>query len=249
MAKAGAGIRISGINAVEGAIAAGKARTLFIKGAPSSPRIARLLDEARKLGLRVASLKERDFRSRFPEARQGIGADADPVDLSDVSVLLEEPPEGVILALDHWEDPQNFGAVLRTAAAFGVKAVIYPSRRSAPISPAVYSASAGYLYRVRLVEVPNLRYALERLQKHGWWTVGLSADGTDDLSEEHLASPVIIVVGAEGGGLSELVARSVDRRLRVPMASGVDSLNAGVAAAIALHLAARAANRSAKSVK
>jgi 23S rRNA (guanosine2251-2'-O)-methyltransferase len=249
MAKRGPGILIFGVNAVEGAISAGKARTVFVRAGALSPRIARLMESARQNGVYISTLNDKEFRSRFKESLQGIGAEVEPPDILDISVLLDEPADGVILALDHWEDPQNFGAVLRSAAAFGASAVLYPSRRATPVTPAVFSASAGYIYRVRLIEVPNLRYALESLQKRGWWTVGLTADATEDICEENMAPPVVIVVGSEGSGLSPLLNSSVDRRVRIPMASGVDSVNASVAAAIALYLAMQAGARSRKSVK
>ncbi|MHA2620349.1 MAG: 23S rRNA (guanosine(2251)-2'-O)-methyltransferase RlmB [bacterium JZ-2024 1] len=239
MAKAEGRIRICGINAVQGAIAAGKAHCIYFRALSPSPRVARVLEEARRRGVRVTPLDERSFRALFRETKQGLGADVEPVRIWDIAALYEDPPHGVLLALDHWEDPQNFGAVIRSAAAFGARGVIFPSRRAAPITSTVYTASAGYIFRVPLVEVPNLRYALESLQKRGWWTVGLSADADHDISDQYLRAPIVIVVGGEGTGLSELVARTVDLRLRIPMVSGIDSLNASVAASVALYLATR----------
>lgn len=242
MEKTGAPVRITGINAVAEAVAAGKARVVFYR-APGSPRVARVIDEARRLGVRLTPMDERQLQRLFRDSKQGIAAEADPVEITNFADLLNQPAEGIILALDHWEDPQNFGSVLRSAAAFGVKAVLFPVRRAVPITPAVYTASAGYIYRVRLVEVRNLRYAVEALKERGWWAVGLSADAPEDLAEETVQPPAVIVVGAEGRGLSEVLARALDLRARIPMAAGVNSLNAGVSAAIALYLAQRAATR------
>ena len=145
----------------------------------------------------------------------------------------EEP---LIVALDAITDPRNLGAIVRSVAAFGGHGVLVPARRSAHVSAGAWKASAGALARVPVAWAPNLVRALTSYQEAGLFVAGLDAQGDTDLGDLGVADgPLVLVVGSEGRGLSRLVAQRCDVLVRIPIAAQTESLNAGVAAGIALH--------------
>jgi 23S rRNA (guanosine2251-2'-O)-methyltransferase len=139
------------------------------------------------------------------------------------------------LLLDGIQDPRNLGAILRTARAAGVGGVVIPADRSVGVTSVVASTAAGVLFGLSLVRVPNLVRSMEELKRAGFWTVGLVPDAPQSLYQIEVPSRVALVVGGEGSGLRPLVRRSCDFEVRIPMAPGVESLNAGVATGIALY--------------
>jgi 23S rRNA (guanosine2251-2'-O)-methyltransferase len=162
---------------------------------------------------------------------------ADPADLVQVARDRGAPP--LIVALDGVTDPRNLGAVARSVAAFGGHGILVPSRRSAGVTAGAWKASAGTLARVRVAQAANLTRALSAYQEDGLFVAGLDAGGSADVGELGLAdSPLVLVVGSEGKGLSRLVAERCDVTARIPIADA-ESLNAGIAASIALYAVAR----------
>jgi 23S rRNA (guanosine2251-2'-O)-methyltransferase len=146
----------------------------------------------------------------------------------------------LIVALDGVTDPRNLGAVARSAAAFGGHGVLIPVRRSAGVTAGAWKASAGALARIPVAQASNLAAALVSYQEAGLFTVGLTADGDAEVSSLELADgPLVLVVGSEGRGLSRLIAQRCDVLVRIPMPGAAESLNAGVAAGIALYEVAR----------
>src|SRR6266851_7050174 len=146
----------------------------------------------------------------------------------------------LIVALDGVTDPRNLGAVVRSVAAFGGHGVLIPARRSARVSAGSWKASAGALARVPVAEAPNLVRALTSYQEAGLFVVGLDAGGPTLISELEVADgPLVLVIGSEGRGLSRLAAQRCDLLARIPVTAATESLNAGVAAGIALHEVAR----------
>ena len=142
----------------------------------------------------------------------------------------------LLIALDGVTDPRNLGAVARSAAAFGADGIVIPSRRSAGVTAAAWKTSAGALARVPVAQVTNLTRALESLQKDGFTVVGLAADGPEDIDAlPVLTDRLVLVIGSEGAGLSRLVGETCDWLARISMRGGTESLNASVAAGIALH--------------
>lgn len=143
----------------------------------------------------------------------------------------------LVVALDGVTDPRNLGAIARSAAAFGAAGLVVPTRRSVGVTASAWKASAGALARVPVAQVTNLTRSLEDFKKQGFTVIGLAADGDVTLAglpADVLAGPVVIVVGAEGSGLGRLVGETCDWRVSIPMAGGVESLNAAVAAGIVL---------------
>jgi 23S rRNA (guanosine2251-2'-O)-methyltransferase len=185
-------------------------------------------------------------------AHQGVVAEVAPFEYADLEELLDRagpqaPPQQaarqppLIVALDGVQDPHNLGAIVRSAHALGAHGVVIPQDRAAQVTPAVEKAAAGALAWCPVARVVNLARALDAMRERGLWTAGLAADGAEDLDRADLTGPLALVVGAEGTGLRRLVREKCDRLLRIPMAGpgGVGSLNASVAAALALYEVAR----------
>jgi len=159
---------------------------------------------------------------------------AHPDDLTQAAADADEP--ALIVALDSVTDPRNLGAVVRSAAGFGAHGVVVPERRAAGMTAAAWKGSAGAAARIPVARATNLTRQLKTYAESGLMIAGLAADGEVSLPELDLADgPLVLVVGAEGKGLSRLVAETCDVRVAIPMASGLESLNAGVAAGIALY--------------
>lgn len=144
-----------------------------------------------------------------------------------------------LLALDGVEDPHNLGALLRTADAAGVSGVVVPERRSAPISAVVAKSSAGASEHVRIARVTNIVRALEQLKQRNVWVLGLDERGEMDYTEFDYRTNCVLVLGREGAGLHELVKKTCDHLLRIPMTGKVSSLNVSVAGAVVMYEAVR----------
>lgn len=164
---------------------------------------------------------------------------AHPDDLLAAAAETESPV--LLVALDGVTDPRNLGAVIRSAAAFGAHGVVLPSRRAAGLTATAWKTSAGAAARVPVARATNLTRALEAYQKAGCTVVGLDGESDTDLADvELLSDDVVLVVGSEGKGLSRLVRETCDVVAGIPIGSAAESLNASVAAGIALHEVARA---------
>lgn len=162
-------------------------------------------------------------------------------DILAVAEKQAEPP--FLVAFDHLEDPHNLGAIIRTAEAVGVHGVLLPKRRSAGITPAVVSASAGATEQMLVAEVANLTQTLKKLKQAGLWQVGLEkAAGATFYHQTDLTGPIVLVIGSEGKGLSRLVKESCDLLVELPMRGQIESLNASVAGALILYEVWRARN-------
>lgn len=149
------------------------------------------------------------------------------------------PEDAVLLVLDGIQDPQNLGAICRSAEAAGVAGVVLPRHRAAEVTAAVAKASAGAVEHLRLAQVAGIPQALERLKAAGFWVVGLAAESDTVYHQARLTGKLAIVVGAEGEGLHRLVAERCDQLLRLPMLGHVTSLNVSAAAAIVVYEALR----------
>jgi 23S rRNA (guanosine2251-2'-O)-methyltransferase len=159
---------------------------------------------------------------------------AHPDDLLEAASALDEPP--LIVALDSVTDPRNLGAVVRSAAGFGAHGVLIPERRSAGMTASAWKTSAGAAARLPVAQATNLVRQLKAYQDAGCMVVGLAADGDVSLPDLDLADgPLVVVVGSEGDGLSRLVTETCDQLVSIPMATDLESLNAGVAAGVALY--------------
>ena len=226
---------IYGINAVAEALRAGRVQRIRVAGRDDD-RLRRLLEDAGARGVRVQQVTrevlERETRGA---SHQGVIADvaATPeVSLDDLARTEGRRP--LIVVLDGVEDPQNVGAILRSADAAGATGVVRQTRRAAPLEGAAAKASAGAVHHVPVADVVNIARALEELKARGVWCVGLDADTETAYYELDLTVPIALVVGAEGHGLRRLVRERCDLLAAIPMAGHVSSLNVSAAAAIVL---------------
>lgn len=163
---------------------------------------------------------------------------ASPADLLAAAAERGEPP--LIVMLDGVTDPRNLGAVIRSAAGFGGHGVVIAERRAASMTASAWKSSAGAAARVPVARVTNLTRQLKAFQAAGLMVIGLAADGDVSLPDLELADgPLVVVIGSEGKGLSRLVAETCDQLVGIPTASSLESLNAGVAAGIALYAIAQ----------
>jgi 23S rRNA (guanosine2251-2'-O)-methyltransferase len=159
---------------------------------------------------------------------------ADPDDL--VRAARDAGQLPLIVALDGVTDPRNLGAIARSVAAFSGHGILVPARRSAGVTAGAWKASAGALARVPVAHTANLTRALAAYQADGLFAVGLDASGANDIGDLAVAdAPLVLVVGSEGKGLSRLVAERCDVVARIPITGPAESLNAGIAASIALY--------------
>jgi 23S rRNA (guanosine2251-2'-O)-methyltransferase len=229
-------------NAVLEALRAGRRelfRILVAEGAQEKGRLTEILDLARTRRIPV----ERVPRARLDRVHanhQGVAAEAGGYPYSDIPDMLEaarqagEPP--FVLLLDSLNDPQNFGALLRTAEATGVHGVLLPLAHSVEVTPAVVNASSGASEHLRVARW-NLAQAIEVLKEAELWIVGLDQGGEPvEPGSRHLRGAVGLVVGSEGEGIRPLVRSKCDILLRLPMHGRVESLNAAVAGSVALYL-------------
>jgi 23S rRNA (guanosine2251-2'-O)-methyltransferase len=215
----------------------------------SQTKPAKIIDEitdlAGRAGVRIREVTNReiDERSRT-RAPQGVIAVVPPFDYSSLEKVLARLDDAtgpaLLVALDEVTDPQNFGAIARSAEAAGAHGVIIGRRRAAPVTAAVEKSAAGALAYLPVAQVPNLPRALEELKERRIWVVSLDGEATRTIYDLDVATePLCVVVGSEGKGVSRLVRDRADLSVRIPMSGQVESLNASAATAIALFEIAR----------
>ncbi len=164
---------------------------------------------------------------RFDSPQQTLAIDLE-------TLLAEDRPQLALLLLDGVTDPRNLGACVRSAAAWGIDAVLTPVRRSAPVSPVALKAASGGFSRVPLVQVTNLARTIRQIQEAGVWTVGLAGEGEQTLGELDLTGRTALIMGSEGDGLRRLTREHCDHVARLPTRDGA-SLNVAVATGVALY--------------
>jgi 23S rRNA (guanosine2251-2'-O)-methyltransferase len=173
---------------------------------------------------------------------QGLLAEADPLPAPAVEDL---PADGLVLVLDQITDPHNVGAILRSAAAFDVRAVVTTARHSPEATGVLAKSASGALEHVPIVTVVNLARGLEVLKQSGFFALGLDSEGTDDLAAVALRAPLALVLGAEGKGLRQLTRTRCDAVARLDLPGAIKSLNVSNAAALALYVARQRLDRGA----
>jgi 23S rRNA (guanosine2251-2'-O)-methyltransferase len=198
----------------------------------------RLADDGVNLPLPPELVRPDVIASQLPPdaVHQGLLAEADALE----SLAIEDlPAEGIVLALDQITDPHNVGAILRSAAAFGVKAVVMTARHSPEATGVLAKSASGALEYVPIAEVGNLARALEALKARGFLLVGLDSSGAAELAALPLASPLALVLGAEGKGLRQLTRTTCHHVARLDLPGAIRDLNVSNAAALALYIATR----------
>lgn len=230
---------IYGRNAIREALTSGApvTRVLVSRAAHGAP-IDEIVHLAHEHGVAV-EMVDRTVLDQRTGNHQGVIAELRPVRpmaLGDLVQLLGTPTEtDRVLLLDQVQDPGNLGALIRTAVATGVRAVVIPEHRAAGVTPTVVKASAGAALRVPIIQTPNLRQALATLKQIGFWVAGLDGAARQSYDEANLGGPLVVVVGAEGRGLGDLLRRECDMLVRLPIEKDVESLNASVAGSILMY--------------
>ena len=201
----------------------------------------RVAQAAAQAGIRVEDVPQGDLAHRSRSGvHQGVGAELSDFRYAELEdVLARASGSALLLVLDGVTDPQNLGALIRSANAFGANGVVVPKDRAAGITPASFKAAAGALEHCPVARVTNLARSLEQLKEKGIWTVALAADGAKQLAEVDLTAPTALVLGSEGSGVRPLVRKTCDHLARIPIAGQVGSLNVAAAGAVALYEVAR----------
>ncbi|HTI20281.1 MAG TPA: 23S rRNA (guanosine(2251)-2'-O)-methyltransferase RlmB [Kutzneria sp.] len=238
---------VAGRNPVVECLRAGvPATALYVAiGIDADERVTESIKLAGNRGISVLEVARGELdRITTGAMHQGLGLQVPPFEYSHPDELLRqsrnsgEPP--LLVALDGVTDPRNLGAVVRSAAAFGAQGVLLPQRRSASMTAVAWRTSAGTAAKMPIAIATNLTRTLRDWASEGLMVIGLDADATISSDELELATgPLVVVVGSEGRGLSRLVKETCDQTVSIPMAAGVESLNASVAAGVVLAEVAR----------
>jgi 23S rRNA (guanosine2251-2'-O)-methyltransferase len=238
------GDQVEGRNAVRELLVARRRRVreLWVASGRDDDRgLAEIIRVAGDRGVRVRRVTAEQLAARArTDAPQGVLARAEPVAPHDADELLAEPA-AFLVALDGVTDPGNLGAVLRVAETAGVTGVVLPRHRSARLSPAAVKAAAGAVEHLPIATTAGVPAFLDRASRAGVWSVGLDAGGDADVFALDVADrPLVVVLGAEGRGLSRLARERCDLVAGIPMRGALESLNVATAAAVACHAIARA---------
>ncbi|WP_029290767.1 23S rRNA (guanosine(2251)-2'-O)-methyltransferase RlmB [Cellulomonas sp. HZM] len=238
---------VSGRNSVVEALRAGiPVSTVYLAAKlEADDRTREIISTAADAGYPLLEVSRTELdRLTDGSVHQGVAIQVPPYPYIDDEDLLDIAEEAgtapLVVALDGVTDPRNLGAVLRSAGAFGAHGVLIPERRAAGVTASAWKVSAGAAARVPVARVTNLSRTLTDLKKAGVFVVGLDGGGDVAIAElPYATDPLVLVVGSEGKGLSRLVREQCDAIASIPIASAVESLNAGVAAGIALYEVAR----------
>jgi 23S rRNA (guanosine2251-2'-O)-methyltransferase len=229
--------RIYGFHAVTAALRA--PRRELIRLYATAAAAERLATEIARRGVETKIVAAEDIAARTPRdaVHQGLLLEAKPLAPIDISEL---PPQGLILVLDQITDPHNVGAILRTAAAFAVDALVTTERHTPEFTGALAKSASGGIEHVPVCAVTNLARALEEIGDLGYWRVGLDSEAPTIFGAEPLARPLALVLGAEDKGLRRLTRERCDVLARLELPGAIKSLNVSNACAISLALATRA---------
>ncbi|WCC80279.1 23S rRNA (guanosine(2251)-2'-O)-methyltransferase RlmB [Cutibacterium equinum] len=238
---------VIGRNPVLEALHAGlPVRTAYVaEGAEHDSRLREILSFAADHGIALMQATRGELdRMTGGSNHQGVALRLPEYEYASVDDLIDAGTQayrgGLVVALDKVTDPRNLGAIIRSAAAFGAQGVLIPSRRSASMTAAAWKTSAGAAARIPVAMASNLNQALGKFAEAGWMIVGLAGEADSDITAAPgLDGPLVLVVGSEGEGLARLTRQSCDVLASIPISSDVESLNASVAASIALYEASR----------
>ncbi len=198
-----------------------------------------LLPYLKKHKIPFVKVPERKLEQLAPGvSHQGFVAEIKEFPMQDMNEVLEKidmDKNPAFLVLDEIQDPHNYGAIIRSAAAAGVNGIIVAKNNQASITGTVFKTSAGALARIPIIQVSNIATTLLQLKEKGFWVAGLAMEGSTNYWQQELTGPMVFVVGNEGHGLRDLTKKRCDYILSIPMKEGVESLNASVSAALLLY--------------
>ncbi|TVT81614.1 23S rRNA (guanosine(2251)-2'-O)-methyltransferase RlmB [Pseudomonas sp. H3(2019)] len=237
--------KIYGVHAVEALLRhhPKRVKQIWLAEGRSDPRVQTLIELASENRVAVGQAERRELDAWVEGVHQGVVAEVSPSQVWGEAMLDEllDRTEGapLLLVLDGVTDPHNLGACLRSADAAGALAVIVPKDKSATLTPTVRKVACGAAEVIPLVAVTNLARTLEKLKQRGLWVVGTAGEAEQDLYQQDLTGPTILIMGAEGSGMRRLTRDLCDYLVRLPMAGSVSSLNVSVATGVCLFEALR----------
>lgn len=198
----------------------------------------KILEHIERLNIKVTILSKNDLDKMVKGNHQGIIAKVKPFEYTPfetLQIFLKRQQNPIVLLLDEIQDPQNFGAIIRSADAFGVSGIIIKKRNQVLVTPTVIKAATGAQNYVKICQVPNLRDAIDKLKKIGFWIVATDASAEQSANQLDYNFPVGLIIGSEGFGISSLLLKNADYIVKIPMSGNVNSLNASVATGILLY--------------
>jgi len=212
---------------------------LFVTGTGADKRLEKLLKLAKDKGVPLRSRDKADIsRLCGTDHHQGVALRVEGFSYAELDEILDRcrasGEKGLLMVLDGVQDPHNLGAIIRSAACAGAHGVIIPKDRAARITPTVEKSSAGAVETVPVAQVVNVAQTLDELKKEGFWIFGAADSAPDVLFRQDFTGPVALVIGSEGEGIRPLVRKKCDGLFSIPMRGGISSLNASVAAGVAL---------------
>jgi len=221
---------------------------VYLDKEKKSERLARIASMAEARGVLKKSIAPSDFKALTGTiGHQGAAAAVSPYPQVTVQEILQtvqgEDGKQFLLMLDNIQDPQNLGAIIRTALCVGIQGVIVPKDHSASPTPAVSKSSAGALEHIRLVRVTNLVQTIKHCKTSGLWIMGLQKDAAQSIYDADLSGSIALVLGGEQKGIRRLVKKNCDFLVSIPQQGALNSLNASAAAAVAMYEAFRQRNR------
>lgn len=237
--------QVYGVHAVEALLRhhPRRVKRLWLAEGRQDPRVQTLVELATQQRISVGQRERRELDEWAEGVHQGVVAEVSPSQVWGEAMLEEllDRHEGVplLLVLDGVTDPHNLGACLRTADAAGALAVVVPKDKSATLNATVRKVACGAAEVMPLVAVTNLARTLEKLQKRGLWVVGTAGEADQEIYQQDLRGPLVLVMGAEGKGMRRLTREHCDFLVKLPMAGSVSSLNVSVAAGVCLFEALR----------
>lgn len=234
-----------GRNSVMEFLRAGKVRQIYLKSGRHDERLQEILEEAKSRAVPIKEVEEEELDSMSGGVvHQGIAALLFPYEYQDMNAVIKkwEGKDPIFILLDGVEDVRNLGAIVRTAECAGAACVLLPNHKSSPVTAAAMKTAAGAFAYLPVCRIGNIQQTLKYLKEKGFWVVGTDMDGESLYYQANLKGPLVIVMGAEGKGMSPLTRRMCDLCVRIPMKGKVSSLNVSVAAALLLYEAVKQRN-------
>jgi len=200
-----------------------------------------IIDLIKKRNIKVENKSKREIDNLIDGVHQGIILSIPDYQYNNIESSYDDE---IVILLDHIEDPHNFGAIIRTCEAAGIKSIIIPKDRQVQINSTVMKTSVGTLDNMNIISVSNLGYAIDKLKENGFWIYGTSLDNSVDYRDVNYDGKVAIIIGNECSGISSVVSKKCDFLIKIPMYGKTNSLNASVAAGITIYEVIRNRKRS-----
>ena len=194
-----------------------------------------------KSNLKVEIKSKKEIDNLIDGVHQGIILSIPDYQYSNIESSYDDE---IVVLLDHIEDPHNFGAIIRTCEAAGIKSIIIPKDRQVQINSTVMKTSVGTLDNMNIISVSNLGYAIDKLKENGFWVYGTALENSVDYRDVDYDGKVAIIIGNEGSGISNIVSKKCDYLIKIPMYGKTNSLNASVAAGVVIYEVIRNRKRS-----